>query len=158
MRYFVDTEFVTDGRTIELLSVGLVCEDGREFYAQSSEGRSVADGDPWIRENVIPQFDEHSWMTPLEIRRALVEFVGDDRPQWWGYFASFDLVVLCQLFGGMMELPDRWPMVIHDLEQLRIHLGVGALPEQKSGMHNALADARWNREVYHFLRGEMNNK
>ncbi|MCW2560140.1 MAG: hypothetical protein JWP55_4104 [Mycobacterium sp.] len=28
--YCYDTEFLNDGRTIELISIGIVCEDGRE--------------------------------------------------------------------------------------------------------------------------------
>ena len=37
MRYFYDTEFIEDGETIELVSFGVVAEDGREFYAVSSD-------------------------------------------------------------------------------------------------------------------------
>ena len=37
MRYFYDTEFIENGRTIELISIGVVAEDGREFYAISTE-------------------------------------------------------------------------------------------------------------------------
>ena len=32
-RYFYDTEFLEDGRTIDLISIGIVADDGREFYA-----------------------------------------------------------------------------------------------------------------------------
>ena len=35
MIYARDTACMEDGRTIQLLSIGLVCEDGREFYAQN---------------------------------------------------------------------------------------------------------------------------
>jgi hypothetical protein len=28
VRYFYDTEFLEDGKTIELISIGIVCEDG----------------------------------------------------------------------------------------------------------------------------------
>ncbi len=37
MRYFYDCEFIEDGRTIELVSIGVVDENGREFYAVSTE-------------------------------------------------------------------------------------------------------------------------
>ena len=30
MRYFYDTEFIDDGRTIELISIGIAAEDGRD--------------------------------------------------------------------------------------------------------------------------------
>jgi hypothetical protein len=52
VRYFVDTEFVDDGKTIDLISVGIVAEDGREYYAQSLEvdARHI---DNWLFENVL---------------------------------------------------------------------------------------------------------
>ncbi|WP_405559084.1 3'-5' exoribonuclease [Streptomyces canus] len=28
-----DLEFLEDGRTIELISIGMVCDDGRQYYA-----------------------------------------------------------------------------------------------------------------------------
>lgn len=51
-RYFLDTEFIEDGRTIDLISVGIVSSDGREYYAQSTEfdHRNASD---WVRENVL---------------------------------------------------------------------------------------------------------
>ena len=32
MKIFYDTEFIENGRTIELISIGMVAEDGRELY------------------------------------------------------------------------------------------------------------------------------
>ncbi len=32
VKYFIDSEFVDDGRTIDLISIGIVAEDGRELY------------------------------------------------------------------------------------------------------------------------------
>jgi hypothetical protein len=37
MKYFYDTEFIDDGHTINLISIGIVAEDGHEYYATSSE-------------------------------------------------------------------------------------------------------------------------
>ena len=37
MRYFLDTEFIESERRVDLVSVAVVCEDGREFYAISTE-------------------------------------------------------------------------------------------------------------------------
>ena len=47
MRYFYDCEFIEDGTTIELVSVGIVAEDGREFYAVSTDFDASAAG-PWV--------------------------------------------------------------------------------------------------------------
>ncbi len=37
MLYYLDTEFIDDSKTIDLISIGIVAEDGREYYAQSCE-------------------------------------------------------------------------------------------------------------------------
>jgi 3' exoribonuclease, RNase T-like len=37
MKYWIDTEFIERPYVLDLISVGLVAEDGREFYAESSE-------------------------------------------------------------------------------------------------------------------------
>lgn len=52
MRYYVDTEFIDDGHTIDLISIGIVCEDGREYYAQSVEFNH-RNASPWVKENVL---------------------------------------------------------------------------------------------------------
>ena len=51
MRYWFDTEFIEDGKTIDLLSIGIVSDDGRAYYATSAEAdRSKAS--PWVREGL----------------------------------------------------------------------------------------------------------
>ena len=35
-RYFYDCEFIEDGQIIDLISIGVVDEQGREFYAIST--------------------------------------------------------------------------------------------------------------------------
>lgn len=35
MRFWFDTEFFKDGRVIDLISIGVVAEDGREYYAET---------------------------------------------------------------------------------------------------------------------------
>jgi hypothetical protein len=37
LKYWIDTEFIERPYTIDLISIGLIAEDGREFYAESSE-------------------------------------------------------------------------------------------------------------------------
>lgn len=55
-RFFYDCEFIEDGRTIGLLSIGVVDEDGREFYAinQNSQVMTAAVQHEWLRGNVLP--------------------------------------------------------------------------------------------------------
>lgn len=163
MKYFYDTEFIEDGRTIDLISIGVVAEDGREFYAQN-DLCGFTEASPWVQDNVFPhlkEFDLHAyrpldpdaWLSPPEIAQQLIAFIGDDKPEWWGYYADYDHVALCQLFGTMMELPKDWPMYTRDLKQLCVDLGDPPLPTEGKDEHHALADARWNKRVYEYLLG-----
>ena len=61
MKYFIDTEFIEGvkkplfGKSrhfIDLVSIGIVCEDGREYYAVSNEF-NPKDADKWVLENVL---------------------------------------------------------------------------------------------------------
>src|SRR6266545_3223216 len=60
MKIFYDTEFLEDGRTIELISIGMVADDGRELYLVNEAiatdprlyDRICRDG--WLMANVIP--------------------------------------------------------------------------------------------------------
>lgn len=59
MKYFYDTEFLEDGKTIELISIGIVAEDGREYYAVSEEATTRAFAKrlrkhQWLMDNVVP--------------------------------------------------------------------------------------------------------
>lgn len=77
MRYFYDCEFIEDGRTIELVSIGVVCEDGREFYAVSTEFDPERAG-PWVRRNVLPKLPNPShpaWKPRSRIRDDLLKFL-----------------------------------------------------------------------------------
>lgn len=53
MKYWLDSEFIDDGRTIDLISIGIICEDGREYYAQSCEFNPQR-SNKWVQENVFP--------------------------------------------------------------------------------------------------------
>lgn len=187
MRYWLDTEFIEDGRTIDLLSIGIVAEDGREFYAQYEHTNTGLASD-WVARNVLPHlqhFDmglrrrscpsyygesvdrgrgvspaqcarECPWLSRADLAERIRMFCSPeqhDKPEFWGYYADYDWVVLCQIFGTMMDLPQGWPMYCRDIKQWCDDLGNPKLPEQGKGEHHALADARWNRLAWEFLAG-----
>jgi hypothetical protein len=56
VKYWYDTEFIENGHTIDLISIGVVAEDGRELYLQSCQfdPRSASG---WVSEHVIPQLE-----------------------------------------------------------------------------------------------------
>lgn len=252
MKYFLDTEFheyekelhvlsqggkfdhewgtyneihtVHKTPTIDLISIGIVAEDDREYYAISKEfDVEAAWENEWLRENVLKSLyegliDEY-WNKKcfrktveysdlsvsnlksnftLERLRSLIqqygksrkqiaeeikEFVGKD-PEFYAYYADYDWVVFCWLFGRMIDLPDEFPMYCRDLKQildekqekrsgivkmmlakpsLRGDLKLGDLynveffknlpgyPKQDNE-HNALDDAKWNKELHEFLK------
>jgi len=154
MRYFFDTEFYEDGQTIDLISIGMVADDGREFYAinQDAQLHRVS---PWVRQHVLPQLPLYGdlWMPAKEIAEGVRQFA-QGKPEFWAYFADYDWVVIAQLFGTMMDLPDHFPKFCMDLKQLAVMKGNPTLPQQETGEHNALADARWNQKIYEFLTRE----
>lgn len=150
-RYYLDTEFIEDGHTIDLVSIGVVCEDGREFYRENSEA-DLTKASPWVRMNVLPHL-QGGGIPRDRLRHELQEFVeaGEDTPEFWGWYSDYDWVVVAQLFGTMVDLPEGWPMRCNDLQQLADTLGVTALPPQTGTVHDARADARWNRAVHEHL-------
>ena len=258
MKYFLDTEFLEGTQrhrksflealfatkihtppTIDLISIGIVAEDSREYYAISKDFNLkeawnrydlVKDGfrdcgmTPiykkvyWIRDNVLKpifielranevkeyniaqrrnvvlDFPEYSFCfrefkrllnkygkTNKQIAKEIKEFVGNppgiynqitlDENQFYGYFADYDWVVVCWLFGKMIDLPNGFPMYCIDLKQWKDEFITKALKRatndfqrniipkmdelegypKQTNEHNALADARWNRQLYNFL-------
>jgi len=167
VRYYFDTEFIEYPCTIDLISIGIVAEDGREFYAEASdfdESKAVE----WVRENVISKLwhrqedkkEFNAWtrdggigglMKKHEIGSAIRRFIlPDEKPEFWAYYADYDWVVFCWLQGTMINLPKGWPMYCRDLKQEADRFGV-KFPQQTEGHHNALADAKWNREMFNWL-------
>ena len=156
-RLFLDTEFIEDGHTIELLSIAVVSEDGQEFYAENLDA-DLTRANEWVKANVIPHLDlDRHGIHLHEIGEALRYWVGATEthlPEFWAYYGDYDWVVTCQLFGRMIDLPPHWPMFCMDVKQLCVSLGDPPLPPQSTTEHHALADARWTLEAYRFLTGD----
>ena len=55
MRYFYDTEFIEDGQTIELVSIGIVGENGSEYYAVSTDF-DPSKANSWVKDNVSASY------------------------------------------------------------------------------------------------------
>lgn len=180
MRIFYDTEFLEDGRTIDLISIGMVAEDGRELYLVN-EGieddplYSAIGKHDWLMANVIPHLPlrERDAITMPQaqyagrfhldqtdnrvvsrkfIRNAVREFIqATPDAELWAWYGAYDHVALAQLFGRMISLPKGVPMWTNDLKQECQRRGNPELPKQESAEHDALADARWVRDSYRWL-------
>jgi len=236
MKYFIDTEFVEGTQrtlfgktkpTIDLISIGIVAEDGREYYAISKdfnlkeawnrfqiEEETFGDGFGhthiteqtkvyWLRDNVLksifrewyavhnnidPTVFDHKFTykefkrllnkygkTNKQIAQEILAFVdkGTTDVSFYGYYADYDWVVFCWLFGNMIDLPKGFPMYCIDLKQTLNTMcdndlfsankhgntsfsltGIKKHPKypKQVNEHNALADARWNKELFYFLQ------
>lgn len=156
MKYFYDTEFHEDGSTIDLISIGIVAADGREYYAVNMEADwERIEGNEWLMANVVPKLpDVVTWKPKAQIAREVREFLqpahGPRNPELWAWFSSYDHVVLAQLWGRMMDLPYGIPMFTHDLRAFVDYLDNPELPAQLDGEHNALEDARWVKRAYEY--------
>lgn len=223
MKFFLDTEFhefQKDSRilgirtasvdTIELISVGIIAENGESFYEICNEfDVESAWSNDWLRDNVIhkifldllvmenelnliqtntDEFNirnlsyllrEHG-STKLSIACGIKEFVYKnskiDNPElienweeikhlypveFYGYYADYDWVVICWLFGRMIDMPKGFPFYCKDLKQMldESNLGNNWLQDncpQSEDEHNALADAKWNLLLYNALINKYN--
>lgn len=265
MNYYIDTEFIEDFtapcisipsfRTekpkhyIELISIGIVSEDDREYYAVSkdfdlkhvwdkhdTEWSGILGEEPtkiyWLRENVLrplhkdlyknvsgdmkntDYFYDLSKFSYKSLKRlisiygktnkqiaediqlftagarqvngfTIMDKAGYYRPQsinqdnpstFYAYYADYDWVVFCSLFGRMLDLPKGYPMYCRDLKQMLdetvtaqlVEWGktpaefdmlnhIKTLPEYPTQQdeHHALADARWDRSLHQFLKSRI---
>ena len=88
---------------------------------------------------------------------------------FYGYYSDYDWVAFCWLFGTMVKLPKGFPMYCKDLKQMLDDKADFELPNQpknervdvlknsskypkQSNEHNALSDAKWNLELFKFIR------
>lgn len=222
MKYFIDTEFIEGFKKpmfgkkrhfIDLISIGVAAEDGREYYAISNE-YNYDDADDWVKKNVIipmyidtvhgdarnvwdarnfnrsysyaksnKQIAQEIYLFCLEGEKKQPMGIGNPYEpvvDFYGYYADYDWVVFCSLFGRMIDLPKGFPMYCRDLKQmldervdrttpndyleyfhrtdnvsleekLRVIKKRNDYPVQEE-KHNALADAKWNFNLYKFLQ------
>jgi Ca2+/Na+ antiporter len=247
----------TSKPTIDLISIGIVAEDGREYYAVSKDFNleeawnryqinPVKDNAAkagivddclknekvyWIRDNVLKPIyweyvdrsigadlplDKFNYETMKklinkhgkhnkDIAEEIKAYINTEsvaiikgtnaailtkesaesirrgylKPEFYGYYADYDWVLFCWLFGKMIDLPKGFPMYCIDLKQElnntqnnlpNVRKIVKAIGLEKGNIvmdlsdiknhpdypkqtneHNALADAKWNRDLYKFL-------
>lgn len=178
-KYFYDFEFLEDGVTIDPISVGVVCDDGREYYAVNKDASWLRIlKHEWLMDNVVPHlpvlprdqwFNNNVYADILdetnpavkrrqtiaqEVREFLLaDGLGADRAsrELWAWYASYDHVALAQLWGRMIDIPEGIPMFTNDLKSEAVRLGSPEMPNQWGSEHNALDDARYNKHMFDFM-------
>ncbi len=194
---------------IDLIQIGIVAEDGTQFRMLSSE-YNYNDANEWVKENVIlklytsyvhgdnrnrysvSNFHKYYGKSNEEIKKELLLYFDcwrdsfswrrmyDEPVEVYAYYADYDWVLFCSLFGRMIDLPKGFPMYCIDLKQTtdekvnrltnndfftHFHVTEWLTFAQKLDLiknknpkypkqeneHDALADAKWNYELYKFL-------
>jgi len=156
--------------SIQLVSIGLVFEHGKGIYLLNKDF-NPHDADQWVRDNVLAklpprktphrgfphiELDTPEWKSLSEIRDILIyELDGTDN-EFWTYYAAYDWVVFCSIFGRMIDLPKGYPMFCMDLKQLMESKGLTkewkqAVCPDPVGEHDALVDAKWNKKLYDII-------
>ena len=158
---YFDTEFTGLRQGTTLLSIGMVTDDNRSFYAVSCQyDRNQVD--EWIRENVMPRLylpsgadveyiDKAEWAIGLAIKNFLAPH---ERVEMWSDCLAYDWVLFCQLFGGAMHIPNNVYYIPFDLSTLFKLKGIDpdVNREEFAGLggekHNALYDAKVIKACY----------
>lgn len=148
MKYYLDTEFIEAPGHLDLISIGIVREDGKALYRESSEV-TWSRASQWVLDNVKPHLVGEDQDERWVIADAIKRFVGDDpKPEFWGYYCDYDWVALCWLYGTMMDLPKGWPYLCRDLRQALDERGLQHIKQPDDAPHHALSDARWIAEAH----------
>lgn len=136
MKLFFDTEFTGLHKNTTLISIGIIDEDGRTFYAELSD-YDESQVTPWIRENVLEKlnyynrnkfdvkFIEHNQIsvygTAEYVRDALIEWLSAyDDVQFVSDVCHYDFVLLIDLIsttGSVFDIPPQISPSCHDINQ-----------------------------------------
>ena len=122
-RFFYDCEFDETQPNIELISIGIVSEDGKELYLINKDYNWNLCESQWLIDNVKPyvvNVPDYYKVSYNEIGKRIVDFIKPSlliNTNLYGYYSAYDHVVLCKTFGTMMNLPEGMPMYTRDLQQ-----------------------------------------
>ena len=142
-KFFLDTEFIQDktNYSLHLISLGIVCENGQEYYAinrecpfwkandwvlknfltpigLTREGFNQNLSNPSVSSNYKNSFLHSKYRKVL--KEELIKFISEnssDNPEFWGWMKDFDWVVLSNIFGTMDDLPNGYPFCAYELKQ-----------------------------------------
>jgi hypothetical protein len=163
---YLDCEFLpADPTPRGLVAIGLTDDQGVEFYAVN-RGMDVAAllAVPWMVDNVwtsLPTADNdldyahHDVHSTTAMRSGIAAYFANtdaETTHLWVWYGAQDICRLHSLWdNNWSAMPDQIPRWFNELETLRWQAGGPEMPEQPAGLHNALADARHNRMMHHFL-------
>jgi hypothetical protein len=175
MNIYFDFEFTGLHQNTTPISVGLISDDEKTFYAEfvDFDRRQLT---PWIRENVLLNLLYSNGTIvvpksePIYAERWLgdCEFIGSKLRKWLQNFDSirlvsdcmyYDYVLLCEFFGGSDKLPRNINYIGFDICNLFQMKGIDPDINREeflgiknsSVKHNSLYDAEIIRKCYRKL-------
>jgi len=172
---YLDTEFLpADPSLSGFVSIGLTDDDGAEYYAVNRDFDMKAFKKiPFMMDHVWPSLPkphgdrrnfgkwprldvtDRAVKTIPQIAQDVADYFADTHAtttHLWAWYGAQDMCRLHSLWDNDWDrMPRQIPQFFHELETLRWQAGNPPMPEQPSGLHNALADARHNRTMHHFL-------
>ena len=132
MKLFFDMEFTGLRQNTTPISIGIVSEDGKRFYAEFTD-YDESQCDDWIKENVISELlhDTEKWYEGISDRQthgikniilyALKDWLQQfDEIQFVSDVCHYDFVLLIDLLTNgetALDLPDNISVVCHDINQ-----------------------------------------
>ena len=131
LKLFFDTEFTGLHKDTTLISIGIIAENGKKFYAEFGD-YAIEQCDEWIQKNVIANMEFNMIETVVDEKGDKMtingdkEFVADYLKQWLLQFdeiqfvsdvCHYDFVLLIDLFGSAWDLPENVNPACHDINQ-----------------------------------------
>ena len=134
MNIYFDTEFTGLHKNTALISIGMIAENGRTFYAELNDYDRNQVND-WIQDNVIAnllhngeRFMELSnYCAPYScVMGGSKEYVKAELKRWLSQFDSvqlvsdvcyYDMILFIDLFGSAFKLPSNVNASCHDINQ-----------------------------------------
>jgi hypothetical protein len=171
MKLFFDTEFTGLHQRTSLISIGIVDDDDKMFYAVFNDYQ-LNQVDDWIANNVIKNLDlkyeDYPAVTTIygdtkkitnELVKWLDYYVAADYLTMWSDCLAYDWVLFNELFGGALNIPPNINYIPRDLCTLMEIKGVDpdinreqfSEMENNSNKHNALFDAIVIKKCYEKL-------
>lgn len=177
MNIFFDTEFTGLHPTTTLISLGCVTENDCTFYAEFNDYDESRLND-WLKMHVIQQLEfadvdedfptlnpHHARMkgSRSQIASALDKWLSQFAPvQLWADYPAYDWVLLCDLLGGALNLPDYIAGNALDVATLFAVAGLdidtdrAQFAEQpQRSLHHALNDAILAKACYQKLMPQI---
>lgn len=159
-RFFYDCEFdESNEKEIKLISIGIISEDGRELYLINKD-YDWSTSSQWLIDNVKPYIisaPDYCKVSYCEIKNYIMNFIKPSaliNTKLYGYYSAYDHVVLSQIFGRMIDLPEGMPMYTIDLKQYLDYFDINKdvlMANIQLDEHDAILDARWNLKLYNAI-------